>query len=229
MRDQNRASAHSAHDLELVAGLAAGDLAGADVARAGSLVASCGDCALIADDLRAIAASVTAIGSVLAGGGAPAPRDFRLTSEDAARIRGGAGSRLGSAFAPSSWMRGAGIALATFGLVGVLISAFPLNFLGAAGTAGAPLSIGAAGAASSSAGNDQGYTTASPGPLQPAAEATSAAVKASVQPERSLAVGTGEGPHAMPAFNLVTLVGATALVAGIGLILGSRRNRRSGP
>ena len=220
MRDPSRSSAHSTHDLELIAALVAGDLTGAEAARAETLVGSCADCALIADDVRAITASVQGIGSAFAVVGVRAPRDFRLTTADAARIKGGAGFRFAQAFAPRSWMRGAGIALATFGLVGILISAVPLNFLGAAGSAGA---------APSSAPNDQGYTAASLGPLQPAPNATSAAIKASIQPERELAVSGAEPPETMPAVNLVTVVGAVALVAGCGLILGSRRYRRSGP
>lgn len=227
MPDQSRASAHSAHDLELIAGLAAGDLGGAEATRAEALVASCTDCAQIADDLRTIAVAVQGIGSAFAGGGAPAPRDFRLMAADAARLKRGAGFRFGWAFAPRSWMRGAGIALATFGLVGILISAVPLKFLGAAGTAEAAPST--AGAAPSTAPNDQGYTAASLGPLQPAPAASSAAVKTSLVPDRSLAVGGVEAPATVPVLNLVTVLGAVALVAGIGLILGSRRYRRSGP
>lgn len=219
MRDHSQSSAHGTHDLELIAGLAAGDLTGAEVARAEALVRSCADCALIADDLRAIAASVRTVGSAFSAGGAPAPRDFRLTAEDAARLQRGSGSRSIWRFAPRSWMRGAGVALATFGLVGVLISAAPINFLGAGGTAaGVP----------SSAGNDLGFTAASLEPQQQAPDATSPAIKASDQPERNLAVGGVEPPEAAPALNPVTAVGFGALVAGIGLILGSRRNRRSG-
>ena len=220
MRDHSQSSAHGTHDLDLIAGLAAGDLTGAEVARAEALVRSCGDCALIAEDLRAIATSVRMVGSAFSAGGAPAPRDFRLTAEDAARLRRGSGSRSIWRFAPRSWMRGAGVALATFGLAGVLISAAPINFLGAGGTAaGVP----------SSAGNDLGFTAASLQPQQQAPDATSPAIKASDQPERNLAVGGVEPPEAALAFNLVTAVGFGALVAGIGLILGSRRNRRSGP
>ena len=229
MRDPSRASAHSAHDLELIAALAAGDLTGTEAASAESLVASCGDCALIAEDLRAIATSVRGIGSAFAGGGAPAPRDFRITAGDAARLKRGAGSWFGWTSLPRTWMRGAGVALATFGLVGVLISAVPLNFLGAGGTAAAPSSAGTAGPAPASVGNDLGHTEASLGPQQPAPDSTPLTIKASSQPERNLAVGGFEAPATVPAFNLVTAVGAGALLAGIGLILGSRRNRRSGP
>ena len=219
MPEQPQSLSHGAHDLELIAGLVAGDLVGAEAARAEALVGSCSDCELIAEDLRAIATSVRRIGSAFAGGGATAPRDFRLSAADATRLKRGAGSWFGWTSVPRTWMRGAGLALATFGLVGVLISAVPLNFLGAAGTAGAL----------SSAGSDQSFTAASLGPQQPAPDATSAAIKASSQPERNLAVGNVEAPATIPALNPITAVGAGALVAGIGLILGSRRNRRSGP
>ena len=60
----------------------AGDLAGAELAAAESLVASCGGCADLARDLVAIRGAMTAL---------PAParrRDYRLTAEDAARALG---------------------------------------------------------------------------------------------------------------------------------------------
>lgn len=229
MPDQTPNLAHGTHDLELIAGLAAGDLAGSETAQAEALMASCADCGLIVEDLRAIAASIRGIGSAFADGGAPAPRDFRLKADDVARLKRRSLSGSGWRSMSPSWMRGAGVALATFGLVGVLISAVPLNFLGAGGTAAAPSSAGTAGPAPASAGNDLGYTEASLGPQQPAPDSTPPAVKASSQPERNLAVGGVEAPATAPALNLVTAAGAGALVIGIGLILGSRRNRRSGP
>lgn len=216
---------HDTHDLELIAGLAAGDLEGPEVARAEALRASCGDCALLASDLQALGAAVRSVGSAFEGsaldssasdsGSVPAPRDFRLTVADAARLRRGGGYGSGLMATSRSWMRGAGIALATFGLVGVLVSAVPLNFLGAAG------------AAPASVGNDRGLTTATLGPQQPGPEATSLAIKASGEPERDLAAGAVEPPGATPQVNLVTAVGAGSLAAGVGLILASRHSRRS--
>ncbi len=216
---------HDTHDLELIAGLAAGDLEGPEAARAEALRASCGDCALLASDLQALGAAVRSVGSAFEGsaldssasdsGSVPAPRDFRLTVADAARLRRGGGYGSGLMATSRSWMRGAGIALATFGLVGVLVSAVPLNFLGAAG------------AAPANVGTDRGLTAATLGPQQPGPEATSLAIKASGDPEYDVAAGAVEPPAATPHINPVTAVGAGALAAGVGLILASRRSRRS--
>ena len=211
---------HDAHDLELIAGLAAGDLGGPEVARAEALRASCADCALLASDLQAIGAAVRSVGSAfdgsaLDGGSVPAPRDFRLTAADAARLNRGGGYGSGLMATSRSWMRGAGIALATLGLVGVLVSAVPLN------------SLGAGGAATTNVGNDQGFTAAPLGQQRPGPEATSLTIKASGEPDRGLAAGAVETPEATPPINLVTAVGAGALAVGVGLILASRRGRRS--
>src|SRR5215218_915667 len=69
------------HDLELVAAFAAGDATGPALDAATTLVASCATCAQLHHDLRAIAAAMPAV---------PGPartRDFRITPEQAARLR----------------------------------------------------------------------------------------------------------------------------------------------
>jgi hypothetical protein len=72
---------HAAHDPELVAGLLDDELTDNDRATAQALVATCDDCALIFDDLIALAAATRSQPT-------PArPRDFRLTEADAARLR----------------------------------------------------------------------------------------------------------------------------------------------
>ena len=215
MADRVQPIPHDAHDLELIAGLAAGDLAGSDATRAEALLASCADCALLASDLAMLGAALRSVGSAFDRGSVPAPRDFRLTAADAARLNRGGGYGSGLMATSRSWMRGAGIALATFGLVGVLVSAVPLNFLGAGG------------AATTNVGNDQGFTAAPLGQQRPGPEATSLTIKASGEPERGVAAGAVETPEATPPINLVTAVGAGALAVGVGLILASRRGRRS--
>src|SRR5207249_3152736 len=76
-------TSHDRHDLMLVAALAAGDLAGIDRDQAIALIRTCGDCAQLRDDLRAIArATATAPPPI------PAPsRDYRVTPSDARRLR----------------------------------------------------------------------------------------------------------------------------------------------
>jgi hypothetical protein len=75
--------AHAAHDALLIARLAGDDVSGADEARARELVAACGECAALLADLAAISAALP--------GALPVPdrrRDFRLTPDDAERLRG---------------------------------------------------------------------------------------------------------------------------------------------
>lgn len=209
--------AHDTHDLELIAGLAAGDLTGSEAMRAGELAASCPDCAEIVGDLRAIVAATRVIPSAFDPGTMPAPRDFRLTPADAARLGRRSWFGLGGASASRSWMRRAGVGLATFGLVGILVSAIPLGFLGAAG------------AAPSLAGADQGFNAASAAPQPRGPEATSAPVKSSGAQERDLATSESTAPPSEPLVGPVTIVGAVSLMGGLALILASRRGRRIGP
>lgn len=114
-------TSHSHHDLTIVAALAAEDLVGPDLTEARALVAGCPACAELHDDLRAIA---------LATRDLPAPirtRDFRLTEEQAGRLRPGGWRRLIAGFgAPSLRLaRPVGVAMATIGLAGLLLSAAP--------------------------------------------------------------------------------------------------------
>src|SRR5436309_282845 len=72
---------HVEHDVYLIAQLAADDLDAAVRRRAEALVAECQRCAELLADLRSISAATADL---------PAParaRDFRLTSEDAERLR----------------------------------------------------------------------------------------------------------------------------------------------
>ena len=72
---------HAQHDPLLVVSLAAGDLTGTDRDRAAALIAACADCALLHDDLLAIARATAALPTAVR------PRDFQLTPEQAARLR----------------------------------------------------------------------------------------------------------------------------------------------
>jgi hypothetical protein len=114
-----RTTSHDRHDLMLVAALAAGDLAATDRDQAIALTRSCSDCALVHDDLVAIARATATTPPPIAS----PRRDFRLTPEDAARIRGGAWRRLVAALgAPGrATLRPLGVGLTTLGLVGLLI------------------------------------------------------------------------------------------------------------
>ena len=113
---------HATHDVELIAREASGDLAAGEALAARDLLASCPACVALAGDIRAIAAATRELRSVPdQATTARAPRDFRLTEADATRLR------RRSWFGIRSWpspgrVRGLGGALATLGLVGVLVS-----------------------------------------------------------------------------------------------------------
>lgn len=116
----SRHDRHAAEHAPLIAALQAGDLAGADLARADALLASCADCADLFADLGTLRAAVRAM---------PAPprrRDFRLTEEDAVRLRPSGWRRLvGWLAAPRSTVRPLAAGLATLGLAGLLVTAIP--------------------------------------------------------------------------------------------------------
>lgn len=102
----------------LIAALDAGDLAGPDLARAERLLAGCAGCGSLRDDLAAIRVAMIAL---------PSParrRDYRLTEEDAARLRPSGWRRVaGWLAAPRSSVRPLATGLATLGVVGLLLTA----------------------------------------------------------------------------------------------------------
>jgi hypothetical protein len=116
----------------LIAALDAGDLAGAELTAAESLVASCGGCTALADDLVAIRGAMSAL---------PTParrRDYRLTAEDAARLRPSGWRRLLEWLAaPGSTVRPLATGLATLGVIGLLLTSGAPGMLSGFGSAGA--------------------------------------------------------------------------------------------
>ncbi len=121
----------------LVVALDAGDLAGADRARAERLTASCAGCAALLADLAAIRGAMTAV---------PVParsRDYRLSDEDVARLRPPTWRRLLDWLAaPGSTVRPLATGLATLGVVGLLLTAGLPNL----GSSAAAPTMNAAGA-----------------------------------------------------------------------------------
>jgi hypothetical protein len=111
------ASARPHHEA-LVVALDAGDLAGPDRERAERLAASCAGCAALRSDLATIRGALATL---------PAParrRDFRLTDDDARRLRPGLWPRLARWLAaPGSSVRPLATGLATLGAVGLLLTA----------------------------------------------------------------------------------------------------------
>ena len=112
---------HHQHDLALVAALAAGDAQGRDHTRATQLVTDCTHCALVRDDLVALAAELRTL---------PAPRrtrDFRLTADQAAALKPTGWRRLLGVFGSSGFRFATplGTTMATLGIAGLLLAAVP--------------------------------------------------------------------------------------------------------
>lgn len=143
-RNVRAVAAHAAHDRELVARAAAGDLDAAEVTTAEALVAQCPDCAALAADLRALAAAVQELGSDPSRKPVRAPRDFRLTDADATRLRRrGVPGLAAAGEAVRRRGRALGGALAALGIAGILLATGMPGLLGAAGGA-APLELAGA-------------------------------------------------------------------------------------
>jgi hypothetical protein len=86
--DSSRGSGHDQHDRLLIVRLADGDTADDELAAARALVEQCPDCARLAADINLLRSATATL---------PAPvrqRDFRLSAEQAARLRGSALERL---------------------------------------------------------------------------------------------------------------------------------------
>ena len=118
---------HALHDEELIAAFAAGGIEpGADTDRAQALIDRCSVCRDLHHDLVGIGTALrAAAASTLA-----APRDFRLTVEDARRLGGAPSARgflAGLRGAITTFGRPVGSTLATFGIVGLLVGSISLG------------------------------------------------------------------------------------------------------
>jgi hypothetical protein len=241
---------HARHDLELVAAWAAGEATGADFQRAERQLDDCDLCVVVARDVRAITLAVQSLPAVSAMAELPAaPRDFRLTPEQAARLRPSGASapvrrwtdRLAAAVA--TFGRPVGASLATLGVVGLLVGAATFGSLGGQSTgAAAPA---AADANATSAPSGAGRLAAGPEPgatkgattgteLGPIATGTVAGLPgtalqsaaASRSPDTAFGATTPSASgSSMPGPTAWLLVlSGFALVGGIGLIvLATRR------
>jgi hypothetical protein len=140
-RSDVRPTSHDRHDPLLVAALAAGDLAATDRVHATELIRTCTDCATLHDDLVAIARATATVPPPIT----TRPRDFRLSPEQAARLRPSGWRRLVGAFAGPrlAFTRPLGIGLTTIGLAGLLLSNVSLGFLGGSASTAGPAPYGA--------------------------------------------------------------------------------------
>jgi hypothetical protein len=221
------ATPHSTHDLVLLAAAADRHPDPATEAAAADQAAHCDECASLLADLRALAGGLAALPAAM-----PAPRDMRLTAEQAARLRQGQlWRRLLRPFGPGGLpnLRPLAAALTALGLAGILLSAIPLGL--GAGAALAPLPQAgnpAANPAASGAGGEdydgayapgssaraiegQGSTaSASPTQATKGVDQAEASQRTSVTPA---APESRSGPSLPP----LTLMSLGLLVAGLGL------------
>ncbi len=158
--NRSLAAEHRRHDRLLVARFAAGDASGAQQHEARALVRRCSECAALAADITAISGSVAQL---------PAPprtRDFRLTSDQAARMRGSRLDRWLRTITGSGWatVRPVAAVALSVGLVMSVVGALPI--VGAAGSAPA----------------DNMFAANAPTPLAPAATDGTRADSQSAEP-----------------------------------------------
>jgi hypothetical protein len=148
------AARHALHDEELIASFAVDADEAEDVAKAKALIDRCVTCRELHADLVAIGSTIHAAGTAaVVGTVRPAPRDFRLTPMDAARLQPGNALQRAAAwlFAGAAMFgRPVGASLAALGLVGLLVGTVGL---GQITSSAAPQSegAGAVGAAASTA------------------------------------------------------------------------------
>jgi hypothetical protein len=213
---------HAAHDLELIAREVSGDRTEGEAQAARDLLASCPACVVLAGDIRAIAAATRELRSVTGqAAAARAPRDFRLTEADAVRLRHRRWYEVRNWASPGR-ARGLGGALATLGLVGLLIATGLPGLFSAAGGAATTLeNLGSAVEA------PQDAATQNPLVAAPATDGSN--VKASSAPLRSEAGGTDEASTAVDGRFVLAVGSALVLVAGVAMLLWTRTRRRSGP
>ncbi len=187
MMDETRD--HPRHDPYLIASLVGDDLDATEIAHARHLVETCGRCAELFADLGAIRLATAQLPA------ATRTRDFRLSNEDAARLRSPWRRLLEGIGTPRfSFVQPLGAGLAALGVVGLLIAALPAGLAGGAASAptgaeGPAPALGAAPAATAgpSVASDQssigkagssGESQAVPGPTSAPSAAPSAAASA---------------------------------------------------
>jgi len=232
--DSAAAQRHAHHDTLLIAGLAAGDLIAADRLRADALLADCADCRSLRDDLIAIAAATRALPATRA------PRDFRLSADQAARLqrRGWLATLLAPLSRAGSASRPIATAFTTLGLAGVFVATMLAGF-GGATAAGPGLAGGGAAsapeAASPAPGAPFGPAAASgapgdvPGPKDAAESPGSAIGNDGIDTSRGgESTDTGRQAESPRPANLLLTGSLGLLAAGLalfGLRYASRRLR----
>jgi len=211
----------------LIVALDAGDLAGPDLARAEQLSASCDGCAALLADLAVIRDAMGAL---------PVParrRDYRLSAEDAARLRPSAWRRvLAWLSSPGSGIRPLATGLATLGVVGLLLTAglpgFGFGSSGAAILSNGGSRVDASGAQGAPAEDDQvtyapaAAPSAAPmpdasGPANELGPAGVAGAASSATPDEGRNASSGGAESAPGEKAAATDAGSSGLSAGVAI------------
>ncbi|MBI2782103.1 MAG: hypothetical protein HYX55_09955 [Chloroflexi bacterium] len=179
---------HPEHDLLLIAGHAAGDLAESESPRAQSLLDTCAQCTDLHRDLIAITAATRSLPNL-----ATAPRDFRLTPEQAAGLRrtGWLRTILAPLIGAKSAARPMAAAFTTLGIAGLLVATM---LPGLAGFAGGAASL--AGPARDQTTTAAGATAAPAGPVNGGGQPAPAASAGS--PDSEFGTKDGTSPSGAP-------------------------------
>lgn len=116
---------HDQHDRVLIARFAAGDAYPTERDQAQQLIEGCSECSALASDIRLISSRTRDLSAV------SRPRDFRLTPEQADRLRGSWFDRLMRGLASPGWtaVRPLAGAAAAIGLALIVVGALPLSSL----------------------------------------------------------------------------------------------------
>ena len=212
---------HAGHDRQLVVAFACGDLPAEDAADARALVTRCRRCAALVDEIALISAATRR--DLVAP---PRPRDFRLTSDDADRLRGNAITRLLRRLGSPRLqvlqpLAGAAMAI---GIV-LLVTTAVLPSLGSAGAAPAALTtIGSAVGDETARDAAGGGAEAVPGngqvaPAASAAAAESPDIAAYSETDASTKANVTELAETVPPVDPVLPIGLGLLVVGALVLL----------
>jgi len=238
---------HRRHDRLLVARFAVGDAGFGQDHEASELVRRCNECAALAAEISAISRSVGKLPA------APRPRDFRLTAEQAAQLRGSRLDRWLRTITGSGWatVRPVAAVALSIGMVMSVVGVLPI--LGAAVPAPASTfdQLPVAGAPSpeqtSDSRNGQSGPVASPGDAQMGVEGVTSPEppadinlnEAYVRPTPAVEPQPGESndlPKALPGTGsslrdwlLLSGVAVTTLALGVLALLYTARRRYNDP
>lgn len=238
MTQPTRRDDHTSHDLLIIAAGADRDADDATRAAADRQAAECADCSELSADLRSIASGLRELPRSIP---VPASRDFRISPDQADRLRRWSGLRrllrpFGAGSAPS--LRPLATAFTTLGIAGLLFTALLPGFLnvgsGGASPAAAPAAIGAGAteppidkavlsSQPSAAGQAPGATSA------PAEAATAAPASSTASDAFNSALTAAPTAQAAPAplvaespaspWSFVTILSVALLGIGVALLL----------